>query len=195
MPRESSSGQVSQWGLDYSDNFLYMNKPGSWAISPYTETPSSSNSALNILDRVHYMPHFAKGTQTITAVSMNVNGTGGTTFRMGIYLPNKDLYPARLLAQATVDASSLGQKSTSIGPVSVRGLFFVAGVLQGTTVTYAATGWNVNAIYYETGANPNNSLLGPTFHTTGVSGSMVDNPIIVEEYLMNRMPRMYVKFA
>lgn len=186
-------GQVSQWDQDLSNDFPYFHKPGCWAVSPYMY--SGGNTALAVLDRVHYVPFLAKGTQSVTDVSINIAGAGGTTFRMGIYSVDKDLYPSQLLAQATVDASTTGQKTAAIGPVTVRGLFFVGGVLQGTTCSYAASFWGVNSISYQTGT-PNNAFNGPELWTGSVSGSMSSNPsVTLENANNNRMPRIFVKFA
>jgi hypothetical protein len=177
-------------------HLLVFSVSGVWNSSPYLGNTLGNTSLANA-DRAHYTPFLATKKQTITDVSGNVNGAGGTTIRYGIYASNANNEPGELLAQATVDASTLGQKTTAIGPVEVEGLFWVAGVPQGTNVVYAAGNWSINnPIGYETGATPSNDIVGPLYHTLGVSSAMVSNPTLVTESgTLVRFHRVKVRYA
>jgi hypothetical protein len=189
-----NSGTNFDTGWTTPQGTAWFSVSGVWNPSPYLG--ALGNTSLANSDRVHYTPHFATKKQTITDVMGHVGVAGvGATIRYGIYTADANFEPATLLAQATVDASTTGVKTTSIGPVDVEGLFFVAGVPQGSNVTYSAGAWTLLSLGYET-TSVENAIVGPLYHTTGVSGSMSSNPILVTEAgNLVRFHRIKVKYA
>jgi hypothetical protein len=196
LPTGGTTGQVlvKASGTDYDtawddrakfDHLLTFPTSGAWQKTPFLT--GQQNTELSNADRLHFTPFVAVGKQTITDIAGQVvTGAAGAVIRYGIFLPNANLEPGVLLAQATVDASSAGFKVASIGPVDVEGLYFIGAAPQGSNVIYAAATWTLNPIGYETATPPISiNTLGTTSHATE-SGVFASNPILTIDLVARR---------
>jgi hypothetical protein len=116
--------------------------PNQWGgfpkfVSGYYYTTNLGGMGGNVptANEMRLVPFYVSETTTFTRISARISTpiTGGT-FRLGIYSSNSNNIPAtRLLDAGTIDGSSTGSKAITISQSLTPGLYWLAGVGQGTS--------------------------------------------------------------
>lgn len=181
MPRESSSGQVSEWGNSPSFFPGSFTRPGQFWIPP-TFLGFPSGTSWPIINRAYATRFFFARPTTITAVGINVTvaGTASNVVRLGIYTDNNDS-PGIVVDQTTVAGDATGAKTWTLStPLAFSGMFWVAACPQGTSSPGST--WMSNNLYFLPLGN-NGSTMDLAQYNPGVpywatSTTFADNPSI-----------------
>ena len=86
------------------------------------------------LGELRYTAFYVPNDVTVIRIGARVGtSAGGALFRMGIYSANSDDFPGSLVIDAgTIDCSSTGSKAITISQSLSAGLYWLAGVGQGS---------------------------------------------------------------
>ena len=99
--------------------------PGWYASTSFTRTI--------VADLVYYTPILLLRERTFNAIGVDVTSAVAFIVRLGIYKVDDDLMPGVLVRDAgTVDVSTTGEKTISIGQLLQPGYYYLAHISDGT---------------------------------------------------------------
>jgi hypothetical protein len=118
---------ATPWQTKYRSTYWYEPKNGS------TISPNGSFT----LNRLYLFPLFISESITLDRIAVECGTLSlSTTWRIGLYNSDSNGLPSTVLLDAgTVDTATTGLKSITISQALSAGLYFIAGVWQGGTVS------------------------------------------------------------
>lgn len=174
MPRESSSGQVNNWGrsptaIPQWGSYAPGGTPSSGAFGWTWPFGVRRSSGQNLMSTVRFHSAFIiSEISTLTAVRIVVEATAqaGSTIRMGIYNANSYWEAGTLLADfGTVDSSTTGNKEiTGLNQVLLPGRYYAA--LEGSNSSSVTRSWEALL-----GSGTDFNTFGGLFTCPGNSGA------------------------
>jgi len=153
------------WQTKYRSGYWYESKNGA--------TITTSTFTQN---RVYCFPLFIQESVTIDRLGVECTTlSASTTWRIGLYNSDSNGLPTTVLLDAgTVDTSTTGLKSITVSQTLAAGLYFIAGVWQGGTVsptmrTYQVTLGNWSPVASNAQQTTNYAT---EYHVDGITGSL-----------------------
>jgi hypothetical protein len=156
---------ATPWQTKYRSTYWYESK----VIATITSSTYSQN-------RVYCYPLFVQESITIDRLGVECTVlSASTTWRIGLYNSDSNGLPTTVLLDAgTVDTSTTGAKTITVSQTLTAGLYFIAGVWQGGTVSPTMRSYQVTLGNWSPVASNSQQTTNyaTEYHVDGITGSL-----------------------